>query len=169
MNNLKSFGLHSTFEMPPPEKTAPITERFFGTAVDPEQIPIVPESREKMKKLSPYCFHTAFDSNDNPVSWVIRIPTTRELKEKFMRKEITEREMFDQTVPAQTYDALYLCTSFTIPEFRRKGIARALTIETIEKFKENSPNIQLFSWIYSSDGEKFVDSLPFEVERRVDD
>ncbi len=168
MNQLKSLGLHSTFEMPAIEKIATITEQFFGTAIDPEQIPVSETSREKMRQLSPYCFNTALDNNNNPVSWMISIPTTLELKEKFIRKEITEREMFEQTIPAQTYGALYLCMSFTIPEFRRKGIAKELIIETVEKFRKNNPDIKLFSWIYSSNGEKLVNSLPFKIERKVD-
>lgn len=163
MNPLHPLGLRTTFTHPSFAKTAAVTEEFFGTEVDSTQIPINQETRNKFLQLSPYCMNTAEDTLGNPVSWVICIPTSVELMEKFISEKITEKELFDQTEIAEHYSALYLCTAFTIPAYRKKGIARALLLESIQKFKETNPDIQLFAWGYSAGGQKVIDSLPFEI------
>ena len=87
----------TTFENLPFEKMFGIAEKFYGTSLDPDQIPINSESLKKLQKISPYCFNCALDGNHNPVSWVVCIPTTKSLMGDFISNKITEKQMFDQT------------------------------------------------------------------------
>lgn len=164
MNLLEDLKLHSSFEDNPFEKMSAIAEKFFGTKIDPDQIPVTKTSRLKLKELSPFGLNCALDENRDPISWVVCIPTTLNLMNEFISGKITEKEMFDRTEKSENYSALYLCSAITIPQYRRKGIARFLILESVNKFKELNPDIQLFAWIYSKEGSELSKSLPFDIK-----
>jgi hypothetical protein len=166
---IESLGLHAAFDAKEEggadEKRRLITEAYFGTSNDPDQIPVAKSSLEKLKQLSCYCINCAYEG-DNPVSWTIAIPTSVGLMESFLREEITERTMFDKTQVGDM-GALYLCSAFTLGEFRGKGIAKELLTKQVAMFLGENPDMEVFAWAWSKEGGKLVGSLPVDIVKRV--
>lgn len=166
---VQSLGLRSAFDGKEDGgmdgKRRQITEKYFGTSNDPDQIPIAKSTLEKLKQLSDYCINCAYD-RENPVSWSIVIPTSKELMEDFVTCKITEREMFERTRVGDS-GALYLCSVFTVSEFRGKGLAKELLTEQINLFLKKYPEMELFSWIYSDEGGKLIQSLPQSIVQKI--
>lgn len=148
------------------QKTLEITEQFYGTASHPEQIPIIKDSFDKLMSLHPEAIKLKADENGEPLSWVVVIPTGKDLMEKFLKNEITEKELFDRAVEEKKFEALYLCSAFTIPEYRGKGYAKELLKEAINEFAPTD-TIPLYGWIYSKEGEKLVKVLGQELGRKI--
>ncbi len=143
-----------------------IAEEFYGTETDPTQIPIGRESGEKLWRLHPNS-ELAKIENDEPLSWVIVLPTQNTLADKFIKGEITERELLDRTEPKEIYEALYLCSAFTVPEHRHKGYATALLKEAIEGIPHIT-DVRLFAWVYTSEGESLIKKLENEIGRTIE-
>ncbi len=144
-------------------------EKYFGTAEDPEQIPVSDESRQKLGALSPDWDVIAVDEHNQIVGWAVTVPTTLELMEKFLKKEISERELLDYTKPQENYSALYISTFFVSPEHRRKGYATKIFEEMLRRFDYQNKKQTLFAWIYSKDGEELIKSIAtkFNLEIKV--
>lgn len=140
------------------EKTMRIAEQFFGTEKDPDQMPINLESFYKIQKLHPKTIMVKLDGSGEPISWIVVLPTSKELMHKFLDSAVTERELLDMSQQQERYEALYLCAAFTIPEHRRKGL-------TTELFKEAMNSIpltddfQLFAWPFSEEGKQVIEKL----------
>ena len=143
-----------------------IAERIFGTQHDPDQIPITKESGEKLEKLTSSWVKYRLDKNGDPISWVIFVPTTKEIANKFIKGEITERQVLDMTVPQEDYSALYFCAAVTIPEYRRKGLAIELVKEVIHDIPTTSDYL-LFAWPYSKEGRSLIEKLEQVLERQI--
>jgi hypothetical protein len=77
----------------------------------------------------------------------------------FLSKSISEKELFDQTPVGGSYDALYLCSAIVLPEFRRKGIAKELTLEAVEDIRNDHPLTALFVWSFSKEGDLGAEEL----------
>ena len=145
-----------------------IAEKIFGTSVDPTQIPITEESADKLNKLTSHWLKYRLDENRNPLSWVVVVPTTKEIAARFLRGEITERQILEEAIPLDKYSALYLCSAITIPENRGKGLASELIKEAIHEIPKTDDYI-LFAWPYTKEGEMFIkkmqkDGLKIEVK-----
>lgn len=142
-----------------------IAEEFFGTHQDPDQILISKESHDKLVKLHPSSvLYKLID--DKLVAWIIVVPTTKELMNKFISGEITERELFNLTKPQENYKALYLCAAFVLPEYRRKGYATELLIKAIKDISKNN-ELQLFAWPFSEEGKKVIEKLNLILDKKV--
>lgn len=145
-----------------------VAESIFGTQQDPDQIPITHESAEKLDTLTPDWWTYKLDENGEPISWIILIPTTKELAKKFLAKEITERQLFEMTQPQEKYSAVYLCSAITVPEHRRKGLAMQLTKEGLDKIPKTDDCL-LFSDPFSTEGAAVLEkakSLGVHIEIR---
>jgi hypothetical protein len=139
------------------KKTRAIAEQFFGTANDPDQIPITEESFHKLQKLHPKTMLYRLE-NSEPISWVIVLPTSEALANQFLKGEITERELLNLSEPMVRYEALYLCSAFTVSEHRKKGLAIQLLKEAIDSIP-HIENVKLFAWSYSFEGSLLVKKL----------
>ncbi|MBF0385879.1 MAG: hypothetical protein HQL27_08420, partial [Candidatus Omnitrophica bacterium] len=142
-----------------------IAEQFFGTASDPSQMPITKESFYKLQKLHPKTL-VCETENGEPISWVVTLPTSKELADKFLRGEINERELLDMTKPQELYEALYLCAAFTIPEHRRKGYSIKMLKEVIDAIP-HIEDVKLFAWPYSSEGKLLIEKLGYELGVKI--
>ena len=139
------------------KKMMTTAERFFGTLNDPEQMQITKDSFYKLQKLHPKTLIYRLE-NGEPVSWAIILPTQTELMDKFLRGEINEQKLLDMTKQQKTYEALYLCSAFTIPEFRRKGYIIEMMKEAINAIP-HTDDVKLFAWPYSEEGKLLVEKL----------
>ena len=148
------------------QKMDEIAERIFGTQKDPEQIPITKESGEKLEALTPHWIKYKLDGQNNPIAWVMILPTSLELMTEFLEGRINERELLDLTKPQDTYEALYLCAAITVPEYRRRGYAVELLIEGINSIPHDR-NVKLFAWPHSSEGEGLIEKIEKLLNTKV--
>lgn len=133
------------------EKMLKISEEFFGSQTDPDQMPISQESADKLFSIHPDTILYKFDEKGEPVGWAVVVPTSREVMEKFLNKKISEKELLDRATEEKKFEALYLCAVFILPEYRGKGFAKELILSAIEKVSSGK-NLDLYAWIYSEEG-----------------
>lgn len=134
-----------------------IAEQYFKSESDPNQIPITRESIYKIQKLHPKTVICRLE-NGEPISWVTVLPTQIELMEKFLIGEINERELLNLTKVRDSYEALYLCSAFTVPKHRGQGLAVKMFLEAIDAIP-HAKNVQLFAWLFSQEGGKVIEKL----------
>jgi hypothetical protein len=139
-------------------KEMKLAEEFFGTAQDPDQMPINDESVKKLDTLCDGWLESEFDENGEPISWAVLMPTQKELAEKFLDKKINEKELLDFTVPQTQYDALYFVSAITVPEQRGKGWATKV-IERAVKKMPITDNALFFAWPTTKEGVAMIKSL----------
>jgi len=138
-----------------------IAENFFGTNDNSEQIPINNESFEKLQKLHSETFAYKLEDGE-PISWAVILPTSNDLADKFLNGKITERNLLDLSKSRNSYDALYLCAVFTVPEYRHNGYALEMLKQGIENIP-HSKNAKLFAWPYSAEGNILIKKLEKEL------
>jgi GNAT superfamily N-acetyltransferase len=98
------------------------------------------------------------------VAWLLVIPTTSDLMNRFLAKEITEKELFNLAPPDTAYEALYLCSALVLEEYRRKGIIKQLALKAIEDIRKDHPLKCLFVWAFSKEGDLASEALSVLTE-----
>jgi len=134
------------------ERMIRLADEVFATKSDPDQLDINPEVIQRLQRIHPATI-SEHDDGNGPVAWVIVIPTTTELMNRFLLKEISEKVLFDLTPLDVPYDTVYLCSALVLEEHRRKGIASRLVLAAIENMRDNHPIQSLFVWAFSKEGD----------------
>jgi ribosomal protein S18 acetylase RimI-like enzyme len=135
-----------------------MVNEFFDTKNDPDQLDVTEEDRAKL--LAVHSATMSEYSNDNgPVAWVLIIPTTHPIMARFLSGEIGEKQLLGETPLHTPYDAIYLCSAAVLPEFRRQGIGRRLTLAAIDSIRKDHPIKALFTWSFSSEGAALASEL----------
>ena len=116
------------------------------------------ESREGQYNQAIFAERRQNDGN-GPGGWILLIPTTTELMNRFLQKEISEKELYKLTPLNATYEALYLCSALVLEEYRRQGIAKQLALNAIEKIRNDHPLKSLFVWAFTEEGDQAADAL----------
>ena len=145
------------------ERMIRLVDEFFQARSDPEQISVTEEEREKLAAMHPATLSEE-RTEDGPVAWVLVVPTTRVLMEEFLARRITERELLARTPLTARYDALYLCSAIVLPEYRRKGLARRLTVEAARAIALTYPITVLFTWSFSEEGRRLAEAVAKDLE-----
>src|ERR1044071_8497711 len=114
------------------ERMFTVIEEVFDMRNDPLQLQVNDKVIAKLNKIQPATL-SEYNEGNGPIAWVLVIPTTTELMNNFLSGKISEQELFDQTKPGMKYDALYLCSATTLPEYRGKGITKKLCLDAIKK------------------------------------
>ncbi len=140
------------------ERMIQLAEDVFASKNDPTQLDVDQEILERLEKIHPSSV-SEYDDGNGPVAWVLLIPTTIVLMNKFLEKRISEKELFEQTPLNIKYEAVYLCSAMVLEEFRRKGIAKQLALDAIEKIRKNHPLKALFVWAFSKEGDLGSETL----------
>lgn len=143
------------------ERMIQLADDFFSAKNDPNQISVTPEVMERLRQLHPATMGEHSDG-DGPVAWVLVIPTTKEIMERFLAEEINEQELLDLTPVGGTYEAIYLCSALVLPEFRGAGIAKGLLCNAISAIRKEHPITALFYWAFSVEGEKLAEAASHE-------
>ena len=143
-----------------------IAEQFYSTSSDPGQIPITEESFRRLMSIHKETIKLKADKDGNPVSWVVVVPTSKKIMELFLDSKISEKELFDKAVQEKRFEALYLCSGFTLPEFRNTGYAMALFTEAINEFAKDD-SVALYAWLYSKEGEGLFNKAKNLLNREV--
>jgi len=135
-----------------------LADEVFATKNDPDQLDVNEEVIEQLKKIHPATVSEYNDGN-GPVAWIILLPTTLDLMNRFLENKITEKELYSLTPLNVLYEALYLCSALVLKEFRRKGIAKHLTLKAIEHISHDHPLKSLFIWPFSKEGDSGAETV----------
>ncbi len=134
------------------ERMIQLAEDVFAVKSDPDQLDVDQEVMERLQRIHPATV-SEYENGNGPVAWILLIPTTLDLMHKFLRHEISEKELFELTPEDSAYEALYLCSALVLEEYRRKGIAKQLTLTAIENIRRDHPLKALFVWAFSKEGD----------------
>lgn len=140
------------------ERMIRLAESVFDTKADPDQLDVDEQVIERLLRI-----HTAavseYDDGNGPVVWILVWPTTSVLMQLFLKKEITEKELFYTTPIEADFDAIYLCSAMVLEEFRGKGIARKMTLEAVESIRKDHAVKSLFVWTFSKEGDGLAERI----------
>jgi ribosomal protein S18 acetylase RimI-like enzyme len=140
------------------ERMIQLAEEVFAAKEDPDQLDVNQEVLERLDRIHPATV-SEYDDGNGPVAWVLLIPTTLDLMNRFLENAISEKELFDLTPLDTTYEALYLCSAMVLEEYRRKGIAKQLALNAIESIQKTHPFKALFVWAFSNEGDLGSEAL----------
>lgn len=144
------------------ERMIRLAEEFFDMKNDPDQLTVDSGTMGMLRAIHPATMMEETDEN-GPIAWMLVIPTTHGLMEKFIRGEINERQLLDATGPGGPYDALYLCSALVLPEHRGKGLARRLASRAITSIRKDHPIASLFYWGFSGAGDALAATVAREL------
>ena len=130
-----------------------LADEVFSYRTDPEQLDVNETVIEKLHTLHAATLSEHVEG-DGPVVWILLIPTTIETMHQFVDCKITERQLLEQTRAGELYEAIYLCSALVLPELRRKGLAKKLTLEAIQKIQNDYPIKFLYVWPFSKEGDQ---------------
>lgn len=140
------------------QRLVQLADEVFSYKNDPEQLDVNPQVIDRLHRMHPFTL-TDYQDENGPVIWLLIIPTTMEIMERFLKKEISERELYELTPLNVKYEALYLCSALVLEEYRRKGLTRKLLLEAIEAIKKDHPLKYLFVWPFSKEGDALAENI----------
>jgi hypothetical protein len=140
------------------ERMIQLSYEVFSSRTDAHQLNVNENVMEHLELIHPDTI-SEYDDGNGPVCWILCIPTTLDLMNKFINKEISERELYELTPLNTKYEAIYLCSALLLEEFRGKGIAQRLGVGAIENIKIDHPIKALFFWSFSKEGEKLAEKV----------
>ncbi len=135
-----------------------IIDEVFDTRNDPQQIQISEDVRERLLKIHPAVF-SEYNEGNGPCIWTLLIPTTEAIMNLFVTKKITEQELFERTESETKYDAIYLCSAITLPEYRGKGMTCRMCMDTINKIQKDHSIKYLLVWPFTTQGNQLAEKL----------
>jgi hypothetical protein len=138
------------------ERLIELSDEVFSSRTDPDQLNVNEKVMEHLQLIHPDTI-SEYDDGNGPVCWILCIPTTLDLMNQFINKEISERELYELTPLNAKYEAIYMCSALLLEEFRGKGIAQRLGIKAIENIMLDHSIKALFFWSFSKEGEKLAD------------
>jgi hypothetical protein len=140
------------------ERMLQLVDEVFATKNDPEQLDVNEKVIEHLQQIHPATV-SEYDDGNGPVAWILLLPTTSELMYQFLEQKISEKELYEKTPLNISYDALYLCSAMVLEEYRRKGIAKKLTLAAVKSIQKIHPIKSLFVWSFSKEGDLGAESL----------
>ncbi len=140
------------------ERMLELANEVFDVKNDPSQLSVDGKVMKRLQKLHPATM-SEYDDGKGPVVWILVIPTSLDLMNRFLNNKITEQEILDLTRPDTSYEAIYLCSAMVLEEYRGKGIAKKLTIGAIESIRKKHPIKNLVVWPFSKEGDALADSI----------
>ena len=140
------------------ERIIQLSDEVFSSRTDPDQLNVDEKVMEHLQLIHPDTL-SEYDDGNGPVCWILCIPTTLDLMNQFINKEISERELYELTPLNTKYEAIYMCSALLLEEFRGKGIAQNLAVQAIENIKRDHNIKALFFWAFSKEGEKLAEKL----------
>ncbi len=129
-----------------------LADDVFDIKHDPDQLNVNQKVLQRLEKMHSSTVSEEIQGN-GPVAWMLVIPTTLELMNRFLKGEISEKELFKLTPLNIAYEALYLCSALVLEEYRRKGITKRLALEAINNIRKDHPLKALFVWPFTKDGD----------------
>jgi GNAT superfamily N-acetyltransferase len=128
-----------------------LADEVFAAQNDPAQLEVDEAVMDRLERIHPATLSDHIVGN-GPVVWILLIPTTIDLMNKFIAEEISETELLNQTPIDIEYEALYLCSALVLPEYRRQGLATQVGTAAVESICKDHPIKYLFTWNFSKEG-----------------
>ena len=158
-----------TFSKEDHDKIVELSEEFFDTEHDENQIP----SEEITYKFNTINFPLSLNiikDGSKVIGQTFILPSKKKDMLDFISGKINERELFYRIKSCErnNFDSLYIVSALIIPEYRNKGIALGALKKHLEvsgKEFDFFPN--LFCWIFSKEGEKLIEKLSRELEVKI--
>ncbi|MBV5313382.1 MAG: GNAT family N-acetyltransferase [Prolixibacteraceae bacterium] len=135
-----------------------LADEVFAVKSDPSQLDVDQDVLIRLKKIHPATI-SEYNEGNGPCAWVLLIPTTLGLMNRFLANEISEKELYELTPLKAKYDAIYLCSALVLDEYRRKGITKQLALKAIEKMRKKHPLRAAFVWAFSPEGDKAAEMI----------
>ncbi len=135
-----------------------VEETFYERNDAGGQITVNEEERAQLLAISPHGL-SEYDDGNGPAIWLLLIPTTTELMDSFIDGHINEVSLLLNTPIGASYDALYLCSAITLPEYRHKGLTMKLALDAVNNICQTHPIQSLFYWPFSDDGKKLAERI----------
>src|ERR1700739_2945533 len=104
------------------ERMLKLADEAFDIRNDPDQLDVNEKVIARLQKIHP----ASVSEYEDAICWILVIPTTTELMNRFLENKINEKQLFEMTPVGGSYDALYLCSAMVLDEYRGKGIAKKL-------------------------------------------
>jgi len=145
------------------ERMMRLADEFFDYRNDPEQIVVDEQIMAKLEAIDPASLAQQANE-DGPIAWVLVIPTTERVMREFLEGKISERKLLEETMPGQQFDAVYLCSALVLPEFRRKGLAKSLTLRSVNAIRTRHPIRWLYIWPFSEEGARVAEEVAAEAK-----
>ena len=140
------------------ERLIQLADEVFSVKSDPSQLNVNQGVRKRLLKIHPSTL-SEYNEGNGPAAWLLLIPTTIELMNKFLLQQISEKELFEQTPLNTTYEAIYLCSALVLEEYRRKGITQKLALSAIESIRKTHPLKAAFVWAFSPEGDLAAETI----------
>jgi len=140
------------------ERMIQLAENVFASKSNPDQLDVNEDVIKQLKRIHPATVSEHNDGN-GPVVWILVIPTTSEVMNKFIDGHISEGELLKQTPLDAPYNALYLCSAMVLDEYRGKGLAKKLTCQAIESIRKQHNIKTLFVWPFSKEGDALAQNI----------
>jgi hypothetical protein len=75
------------------ERLIELADEVFAVKSDPTQLDVNQKVLERLHKIHPYTI-SEYNEGNGPVAWVLLIPTTLDLMNRFLGTEISEKRAF---------------------------------------------------------------------------
>lgn len=135
-----------------------LADEFFSTKNDPDQLDVNQDVIAALQSLHPATLSEEIEG-DGPVVWILLIPATMAVMQRFLRKEINEKGLLESARPGDRFEAVYLCSALVLPEFRKEGRAERTALQAIRAIVEDHPVKALFVWPFSDEGDRLAQRL----------
>lgn len=140
------------------ERMIQLAEDVFAIKEDPDQLHVNQHVIERLQRIHPATV-SEYDDGNGPVAWILLIPTTVDLMNRFLDNKISEKELFELTPLKASYEALYLCSAMVLEEYRRKGIAKDLILKAVKIIFKDYPLRFLFVWSFTKEGDLAAETI----------
>lgn len=140
------------------ERMIQLADKVFAVKNDSRQLDINPQVLERLHKMHPASV-SEYNEGEGPIAWLLLIPTTTDLMNRFLQCEITEKELFNLTPLETKYEALYLCSALVLEEYQHKGITKQLSLNAIEAIRKVHPLKAAFVWAFSPEGDQAAETI----------
>ena len=144
------------------ERMLQLVNEFFDTRNHPDQISVTEKDRNHLAQIHPATL-SEYADEAGPIVWILMIPTLKDIMMRFVSGEITEQQLLDETPEGVKYDSIYLSSASVLPEYRRKGLAKRVTVDAIKRIREDNPVTSLFYWPFSEEGKALASAVAREV------
>ncbi|HEU4716222.1 MAG TPA: GNAT family N-acetyltransferase, partial [Bacteroidia bacterium] len=135
-----------------------LVDDVFSTRSDPSQLQVDEDVLRKLGEIHPATL-SDYDDGEGPAVWILVIPTTEKTMRLFLDGAIPENELLARTSPGEKFEAIYLCSATVLPEFRKKGLARKLTVEAIENIRKDHGIRFLYVWPFTPEGDRLAEKI----------
>lgn len=129
-----------------------LVEETFDVKNDPEQLDVNQAVITRLQQMHP-CAMTEITNDDGPIAWALLIPTTTDVMNRFLLKEISEKQLYELTPIDAKFETVYLCSAIVLPEFRRKGLLKMVLTDAILEIRNEHPIESLFVWAFTQEGD----------------